>query len=128
MVLFSALHIKAKKIRNQERKIGVPTSTITEQKRRAIKTFIILFVAIFFVFVPLSTLFVAKLFGSEVRTLLKLLAVDLFRIFVITDPIVILKNGDVREVFKVKNIVKSFLYCLKKKTLSNHNDRRTPLK
>ncbi len=104
--LFLALYIKGRKIRSRDHAIGVDAKVLTEQEWRAIKTFAILFASAFLVTIlPFILFFVSQFFDSAVaRVLLKLLGVDVLFLLVITDPLVILRNGDIKEALKTKYI------------------------
>ncbi len=103
--LFAALYYKGKMIRKQDLKMGISSSLITEQEWRAMKTFILLFLAIFIETIPPFILLpAAELLerGSVAKVLVKLLGIDLLIALVMTDPIIILKNPDFKKFIKVK--------------------------
>ena len=95
---FLALYVKGRKIRRNEAKLRALSDNEVSDWR-AIKTFSLLFVAIFAVRVPpIVTTQVSALFGNVVRTLLLTLSSGMSFVLVITDPIMILRNKDAREI------------------------------
>ena len=91
--------------------LGLVNKSITDQEWRALKTFFLLFLAVFLVIIIPVLLFKrAALFGTVVHFLVVKLA---FTLLVITDPIILLRNADVREAFH--NSTKPFVdFCHKK--------------
>ena len=107
--LFLSLYIKGRKIRRKESKIlGLTKRIITDQEWRAMKTFFLLFLALVLVtFLPLLLFNIASLLGSVARILVVKLANNIVTLLVITDPIIIMRNTDIKEAFNI--LMKPFI-------------------
>ncbi len=91
--LFLAMYCKRRRIRQGDLSLGLAEKTITDQEWRAITTFSLLFLGVFLVvFVPFSLFQLAELFS-----LINNLGVAIIVVNTITDPIIIMRNADVRE-------------------------------
>ena len=101
VAFFLALYIKGRKIRRKESKmLGLVNKSITDQEWRALKTFSLLFLAVFLVIIiPILLFNMAALFGTVVHFLVVKLAFNIITLLVITDPIILLRNADVKEAF-----------------------------
>ena len=110
---FLALYIKGRKFRHQDSQMLGLTEDMTDQEWRAMKTFFLLFLAVFAVTILPYFLFnVAALFGNIVRALIVKLSTTIVSLLIITDPIIIMRNADVKEAFNIlmKHIID---YCHK---------------
>ncbi len=95
---FSALYVKGRNIRHNEAKLRALSDNEVSDWR-AIKTFSLLFVAIFAITVPPIVISqISALFGNVVRSLLRTFSSGMSFLLVTTDPIVIMRNEDVREI------------------------------
>jgi len=98
--LFIGLYIKGRQIRRKELKmLGLAKKTITDKDWRALKTFFLLFLAVFLVIIPpiVLSLITAKL-GDIIHNISLKLGSMIIDAHVVTDFIIILRNADVREV------------------------------
>ena len=119
---FIALYIKGRKIRRQEANmLGLNSRNMSEQEWRATKTFVLLLVGIFVVtFPPIIITTLLLRFGSVAQTLATKLAFNILYLIVITDPIIILKNADVKEALeKLKKEFKDSYCKVHKNNTSN---------
>lgn len=98
---FLALYLKGRKIRRIETKmLGLTRRRMTDQDWRALRTFLMLFVAVFMVtFPPNIFIGIINMYGRVVRTLAVQLASDIVALLVVTDPIIIMRNADFKEAF-----------------------------
>ena len=124
---FLALYIKGRKIRRQEANmLGLNSRNMSEQEWRATKTFVLLFVGIFMLtFPPLIIIFLFLRYGSVAQTLAAQLAYNILHLVVITDPIIILRNADVREALEklIKEFKDSHCKVHKNNTSNNQTDK-----
>ncbi len=96
--LFTALYFKGRKIRRNEAMLR-DLSDAEVSDWRAIKTFSLIFVTIFVLTIPPTVIAqITALFGSMVRTLLLIASASMSYAIVVTDPIMILRNKDVRDI------------------------------
>ncbi len=103
-VIFAALYIKGRKIRQQHNNMLGQNPIMTEEDWRALKTFSLL--------VTLAIIFTVAIIGDQAISyqfpqsspVSKVFSV-LYTFLVVADPIIILKNADVREVLGI--LVKS---------------------
>ena len=106
--------------------LGLNSRNMSEQEWRAMKTFVLLLVGIFLVaFPPIIITTLLLRFGSVVQTLAAKLAFNILYLIVITDPIIILKNADVREAFEklIKEFKDSYSKVHKNNTSNNQRDK-----
>ena len=99
--IFLALYIKGRLMRrNNSKMLGVSTKTFSASERRSLNTFFLLFLAVFVVTVlPILLLNISRSIGEVERILLVQLGNYVVTLLVITDPVVIMRNTDVRESF-----------------------------
>jgi len=107
--IFLALYIKGRRIRHNESKmLGVNKKMFSLSERRSLNTFFLLFVAVFVVTVfPMLVLNISRSFGEVERIVLVQLGNYVVTLLVITDPVVIMRNADVRDAFN--SVIKSCL-------------------
>ncbi len=99
---YLALWLKGRQLRHKESiMLGLAkknTKTMSERKWKSIQTFFLLFMAVFVVTtIPVLVLNLSKLFGDVGRTLLAQIGNYIVTLLVITDPMIIMRNADVRE-------------------------------
>ena len=101
-VLFISLYVKGRKIRRMKSKIlGTAKKRISDEEWRALKTFFLLFLAIFLVTLPPNFLiYISSFFGIIAKDIAIKLSSMTIALLVITDPIIILKNADVKDALK----------------------------
>ncbi len=96
ILCFIALYAKGRKIRQQDAKLL--GTNLTLQEWRAVKTFMVLFVAVFLVNVPpVFLLYIAGFMEPIGHVILQQFASALAGSLLVTDPIIILKNADIKE-------------------------------
>ena len=121
MGFFLALYLKGRKIRRQEANmLGVNSRNMSQQDWRASKTFLLLLVAIFLVtFPPIILIILSSYFGQVTRIIILEITHGILYLLTITDPIIILRNADVREALGtlIKEVKES--YC----KIHNNNSR-----
>ncbi len=97
-LLITLLFLKGKKIRKRELNMNGLDKTISDKEWRATITFILLFVAIFVVIIfPIAFINIAHHTGKYISILLDKLGVSIIFAVVVIDPIIIMRNADVRE-------------------------------
>ncbi len=109
--LFLIMYIKGRKIRKTEALVlGLEKKTISDRDWRAIKTFLLLFFGIcIIIFVPFIIFEVSKVLGILSRTLLDKLSFGIIFSHIITDPILIMRNADIKEsLYVLMNKFKKF--------------------
>ena len=80
--------------------LGLTKRVTDHQEWRAMKTFLLLFLAVFVVTILPYLLFnIAALSGSLVSALVQKLGSGIISLITITDPIIIMRNADVKESF-----------------------------
>lgn len=105
LFLYAALYFKAKKLRNQV--VVIPNGDLDAPRRewRAITTFFLMFLTLFIVTVPPGSI---TLIGNLVYSasskplwfsLVETVLYNMILLIFILDPIVIMRNGDVKEVW-----------------------------
>ena len=101
-VLFISLYMKGRKIRRMESKIlETAKKRISDEDWRALKTFFLLFLAIFLLILPPNFLiYISSFLGTIANNIAIKLSSMTITLLVITDPIIILKNADVKEALK----------------------------
>ena len=112
ILCFIALYMKGRKIRQHDAKLL--GSNLTLQEWRALKTFMVLFVAVFLVNTPpIFLLYVAGFVEPTGQAILQQIATVFAGVLSVTDAIVILKNADVKECLG-KLIIQLKSYSFKK--------------
>ena len=99
--LLLALYLKGRRIRQADMDLGLDEKMIADQEWRAIKTCLLLVVDIFVLqFVPITLFLLADFFGPVGGKLTTVFASDIIVTFIITDPIILMRNPDVEEALK----------------------------
>jgi len=102
VILFGALFVKGKCIRRRDETDGLPREILAKREWRAIKTLMIMFLGVVAVTIPpYILLYAASLMGPVVSAVTKVVASNAIVIVVLTDPIVLMRNADVDEAFKI---------------------------
>ncbi len=118
-LLFFALYIKGRKIRrNEAAMLGLTENSMSEQDKRAMKTFILLLVGVFviectpFVFVKIAT--VLQLVAGVIIIRLN---IGIIFSHLIVAPIIIMRNADVKEAMNIvkKSLLDICFKCCRKK-------------
>ena len=100
--LFIALYVKGRLlIRKQAQMTGQNQKGLTDQERRALKTFFLILLAVIVVtLLPSILIPIAAIFGDKARALVVLLSSDIAAILTITDPIIVMRNADARKALR----------------------------
>ena len=120
-VLFISLYVKGRKIRRMESKmLGTAKKRISDKEWRALKTFFLLFLAIFLVTLPPNFLiYISSFFRIVAKDIAIKLSSMTIAFLIITDPIIILKNADVKEA--LKKLTEFIITSIQYKFLKSHS-------
>ena len=105
VILYAILYIKARKSLSKTTALGGVASSTSHQEWKATFTFFLLFLSVFIVIFPSLVFFtISNLLygGSDLPPFmyaLNVIASSVISLLVITDPIVIMRNRDIREIF-----------------------------
>ena len=113
MGLFLALYIKGRIIRKRESSVlGLPRKSFLASEWRALKTFGLQLLAIIVVTAgPILFLQTVRFLNTFVATTVTLIASWAAYLLIISDPIILLRNADVKEILKTQGGI----LCFKKK-------------
>ena len=127
-VLFISLYVKGRKIRRMESKmLGTANKRISDGEWRALKTFFLLFLAIFLLILPPNFLiYISSFLGTIANNIAIKLSSMTITLLVITDPIIILKNADVKEALKkLMEAINTSIQCKFLKSYSKKEGTKT---
>ena len=113
LLLFLGLYIKGRKLRFKHQNVFPQNgSRMTREDWRALKTFALLFLAILVIIFPPFIVFIVfqSLDINVAGYLAIIISVNISFLHVITDPLIMMRNGDVKECFK--KVYKEIYYKL----------------
>jgi len=106
-----ALYVKARRIRQRESEMmGLSNNQMTSSDRKALKTFLLLISTIIVSNTAIGAFtFLPRFQNSWLNTFLEIIIAAGICLYLITDPIVMLRNADAREALKVlrKSLIKA---------------------
>ena len=99
LVFIIALYVKGKKIRkNESAMMGIPKSRMSDSDWKALKTFLLLTITI--AVAQIGIIVTVILDGIGTPSELRVISADVFFLYLITDPLVVMRNEDARQAWK----------------------------
>ena len=99
LVFIIALYVKGKKIRkNESAMMGIPKSRMSDSDWKPLKTFLLLTITIAVAQIGITVTATLVATGAPVE--LMVISSDVFFLYLITDPLVIMRNEDARQAWK----------------------------
>ena len=99
LVFIIALYVKGKMIRkNESAMMGIPKSHMSDSDWKALKTFLLLTITIAVAQIGITVTTTMVAIGAPVE--LMVISSDVFLLYLITDPLVIMRNKDARQAWK----------------------------
>ena len=99
LVFIIALYVKGKKIRKSESAMmGIPKNSMSDSDWKALKMFLLLIITIAVALIVITVTTI--LFGIGAPIELMVISSEVFFLYLITDPLVIMRNDDARQAWK----------------------------